>query len=242
MTKTFALFVLASTLTVSALTATPASAAALTPVTITCDNINNTLKLSSNNIGARPLDTITVTNSSGVNVALALNAVTSTANTLSNTGTATITLQGLNGSVTFTSTGGTGCGNSAITLTFIAGGGGGGGSTSVPAPAPQTFDLSLNPSGGTTCKKPSESGVGGTWITLPAATDCTPPSSTPNATLLGWATSPNFPIEIAKRQVDNGWGAYETSNDDGQLTGVFIPAGGATFLSASGKLFPIWSE
>jgi hypothetical protein len=59
--------------------------------------------------------------------------------------------------------------------------------------------------------------------------------------LLGWATSPNFPVEIAKRQVDNGWGAYETFNADGQLTGVFIPAGGATFLSTSGNLFPIWS-
>ena len=59
--------------------------------------------------------------------------------------------------------------------------------------------------------------------------------------MLGWATSPNFPVEIAKRQVDNGWGAYETFNADGQLTGVFIPAGGATFLSTSGNLFPIWS-
>jgi hypothetical protein len=101
--------------------------------------------------------------------------------------------------------------------------------------------LSLNPQDGTTCTNSSESGTGGTWITLPGASDCTPPASKPGATLLGWATSPDFPVEIAQRQVDNGWGAYETFNADGQLTGVFIPAGGATFLSGSGNLFPIWS-
>jgi hypothetical protein len=77
---------------------------------------------------------------------------------------------------------------------------------------------------------------------LPEANDCTPPASKPNANLLGWATSPNFPVSIAKRQVDNGWGAYETFNDAGQLSGVFIPAGGATLISAAGKLYAIWSE
>jgi hypothetical protein len=108
-------------------------------------------------------------------------------------------------------------------------------------PTPETFELSLIPTDGTTCTKTSESGPQGAWMTLPSANDCTPPASKPGATLLGWATSPNFPVDIAQRQVDNGWGAYETFNADGQLTGVFIPAGGATLLSASGNLFPIWS-
>ena len=83
----------------------------------------------------------------------------------------------------------------------------------------------------------------GSWIELPAASDC---SVTPRAgdtsedsTLLGWATSADFPVEIAQRQVDNGWGAYETYNDDGQLTGVFIPAGGFTQISGPTNLFPI---
>lgn len=31
-------------------------------------------------------------------------------------------------------------------------------------------------------------------------------------------------------------------NDEGRLTAVFIPAGGATFLSGDGNLFAIWSE
>lgn len=121
-------------------------------------------------------------------------------------------------------------------------GSGGGASSTASSPAPQTFELALNPQDGTTCTKSSESGTGGTWITLPSASDCTPPASKPGATLLGWATSPNFSIEIAKRQVANGWGAYETFNAQGQLTGVFIPAGRATFLSASGNIYPIWSK
>lgn len=120
--------------------------------------------------------------------------------------------------------------------------GGGGGSSSAPAATPQTFELSLTPTDGTTCTNSSQSGSAGTWVNLPAANDCTPPASKPNANLLGWATSPDFPVPIAKRQVDNGWGAYETFNADGQLTGVFIPAGGATFLSAAGKLYAIWNE
>ena len=108
--------------------------------------------------------------------------------------------------------------------------------------APQTFDLSITPTDRTTCSNTSLTGTSGTWITLPGANDCTVPPTEPGATLLGWATNPNFPVDIAQRQVDDGWGAYETFNADGQLTGVFIPAGGATFLSAAGKLYPIWSE
>jgi len=107
---------------------------------------------------------------------------------------------------------------------------------------PQTFELSITPTEGTSCSNTALSGTAGTWINLPEANDCTPPPSEPGTILLGWATNPNFPVEIAQRQVDNGWGAYETFSADGQITGVFIPAGGAAFLSAAGKLYPIWSE
>jgi len=48
-------------------------------------------------------------------------------------------------------------------------------------------------------------------------------------------------MDIAKRQVENGWGAYETFDDTGRITSVFIPAGGVTFLNAQGNLYPIWS-
>jgi len=105
-----------------------------------------------------------------------------------------------------------------------------------------TFEVMLLPSDGATCRNSSVAGVSGTWVELPAANACTQPAGRPGAILLGWATSPNFPVNLAKRQVDNGWGAYETFNADGQLSGVFIPAGGATLLSAAGELYTVWSE
>jgi len=83
----------------------------------------------------------------------------------------------------------------------------------------------------------------GSWIELPSASDCsvTPRAgdTSEGAALLGWATRADFPVGIAQRQIDNGWGAYETYNDDGQLTGVFIPAGGFTQISGATNLFPI---
>jgi len=59
---------------------------------------------------------------------------------------------------------------------------------------------------------------------------------------LGWATNPNFPVDIAQRQIDNGWGAYQMLNGEERITAVFIPAGGPTLLSGDGNLFAIWSE
>ena len=119
---------------------------------------------------------------------------------------------------------------------------GGGGASSSSSPAPQTFELSLRPQDGSTCTNSSESGTGGTWITLPSASDCTPPANKPGATLLGWSTTPDFPVDIAQRQVDNGWGTYEIFNDSGRITAVFIPAGRATFLSGTNTLYPIWNK
>ena len=109
-------------------------------------------------------------------------------------------------------------------------------------PQPQAVALSINTVDGSTCRQSSETGFAGTWVKLPGADDCTPPSSRAGSKLLGWATNPNFPVDIAQRQVTNGWGAYETFNDEGQPTGVFIPAGGSTYLSAAGNLFAIWSN
>ena len=121
-------------------------------------------------------------------------------------------------------------------------GSGGGETSSESTPQPQTVALSINTVDGSTCRQSAESGFAGTWVKLPGADDCTPPSSRAGSTLLGWATNPNFPVDIAQRQVSNGWGAYETFNDQGQLTAVFIPAGGSTYLSGDGNLFAIWSN
>jgi len=96
---------------------------------------------------------------------------------------------------------------------------------------------------GVACNFDSVEASLGSWIELPSAGDCTitPRAGDEDPSLLGWATQEDFPVEIAQRQVTNGWGAYETFNDDGQLTGVFIPAGGYTEVSNDTNLFPIWS-
>ncbi|MCH9830052.1 MAG: hypothetical protein K0U31_00470 [Actinomycetia bacterium] len=95
---------------------------------------------------------------------------------------------------------------------------------------------------GTSCNTSAETTTGGSWVTLPAADNCTPPATQPNALLLGWSTTPDFPVAIAQRQVDNGWGAYEIFNDSGQITAVFIPAGGATNVTGQGNLYAIWKQ
>ena len=121
--------------------------------------------------------------------------------------------------------------------------GNGGSSGSGAGSSAPTLDLTLDPTEtDATCSVAGVSGARGSWVTLEAASDCTPPPSTPDATLLGWATDPDFPVDIAQRQVDNGWGTYETYNDDGQLTSVFIPAGGAAQLTNSNTLYAIWSD
>jgi len=122
-------------------------------------------------------------------------------------------------------------------------GGNGGSSGSGTGSSAPTLDLTLDPTEtDATCSVAGVSGARGSWVTLEAASDCTPPPSTPDATLLGWATDPDFPVDIAQRQVDNGWGAYETYNDEGKLTSVFIPAGGAAQLTNSNTLYAIWSN
>ena len=130
-----------------------------------------------------------------------------------------------------------------IFVTGSGGGGGGGGSSTSSSSAPRTETLSLmNEDSGGTCVNSNVTGTYGTWVDLPAASDCTAPASKPGATLLGWATTPDFPVEIAQRQINNGWGAYQMTNADDQITAVFIPAGGPTELTAPGNLYPIWSE
>ena len=133
---------------------------------------------------------------------------------------------------------------SAVTLTFA---------TYVTVPSPSNTGSDSQPTRTTTLVLALPMGVqctsssltaSGPWIQLPSAGDCSVSGrvSDTNPLLLGWATSPDFPVDIAQRQVDNGWGAYETFNDNGQLTGVFIPAGGYTAVTGDTNLHPIWSE
>ena len=100
--------------------------------------------------------------------------------------------------------------------------------------------LSLANAASLSCVDTSVRGVQATWITLPNSDQCQVVGDV-GRRLLGWSTSEDFPVEIARRQVDKGWGAYELFNADGRMTAVFIPAGGATFLSGSTTLYPILS-
>lgn len=115
--------------------------------------------------------------------------------------------------------------------------------TNTPANTPIEVSLSLDlAASGATCKSGSAAtGLVGTWLTLPSADDCTSTTRS-DAKLLGWSTSKDFPVAIAQRQVDNGWGAYEMTNESGRVTAVFIPAGRATFVSGSNSLYPIWAR
>ena len=121
-----------------------------------------------------------------------------------------------------------------------------------PDPTPPTGLPATNFSGGNygllTLEFPNDltcntngANTNGLWLQLPAADQCSFTSSSARSSpqLLGWATTPEFPIAIARRQVTNGWGAYEMTNDDGQIAAVFIPAGGWTAQTAPGSLFPI---
>jgi YVTN family beta-propeller protein len=116
-----------------------------------------------------------------------------------------------------------------------------GGSSPDSDPMP-VFTLTFSNQDGSRCTRSSIQASFGTWVALPSASQCTPSGSGPGTTLLGWSTSPNFPVAIAQRQVDNGWGAYEIFNSEGAMTSVFIPAGGYAYISSPAQLTPIWSQ
>lgn len=86
----------------------------------------------------------------------------------------------------------------------------------------------------------SDSARLGSWANLPEGSACSPPVTIPNARLLGWATIPNFPVEVALRQVNNNWGAYEIFGEDGQVIAIYFREGGAVKVSAPVNFYPIW--
>ncbi len=144
------------------------------------------------------------------------------------------------GSIAFSSANAYVAGSNQLTAIALASSSSDGSSSA--APRPTTFEFPLVTADGTHCTSSSQTGVRGTWMTLPAATDCTPPPSKPNVKLLGWATSPDFPVTLAARQINNNWGTYETFGPAGDLTGVFIPAGRSALVTGGTTLYAIWSE
>lgn len=119
---------------------------------------------------------------------------------------------------------------------------------SEPAPAaaaapnaPQVARVALSFPEGFACAVSAVQASQGSWVQLPGSDLClvSTPDGATEADLLGWSTDEDFPVEIAQRQVDNGWGAHELRSESGQLTAVFIPAGGHAHITHDGALYPI---
>ena len=104
------------------------------------------------------------------------------------------------------------------------------GTATVPDP---TFTLTSNSTDRGTCW-PTVSGLSGAWVQLTDA-GCTPPSGQESATMLGWATSPDFPIDRARNQV-------VVDEEFNGVRMIFIPVNGYTLLSGDNTMYPIWSR
>ena len=110
-----------------------------------------------------------------------------------------------------------------------------------PAPVVAAMTLQLGEGGGAAvCSTEPPTAYVGTWMMLPGQADCHKAGDA-NAKLLGWATSPSFPVAIAQRQADNKWGAYDLTDAEGESVALFIPAGWGTFVTGANNLYPIWS-
>ena len=101
------------------------------------------------------------------------------------------------------------------------------------------FELTFGDTQGGLCARANNAPLG-SWLTLPDSASCAPPAETPDAKLLGWATIPNFPVDIARRQVNNNWGAYELLSESNQVLAVYIRVGGAARVAAPSNFYPIW--
>jgi len=132
----------------------------------------------------------------------------------------------------------------SITITFFIRTNPAPSTTSSPTPTQRSMALDFTLPSDVRCNFTAVEASQGSWVQVPSASDCTISGRATESvpTLLGWATDADFPVAIAQRQVDNGWGAYETKDEAGQLTGVFIPAGGYTSVTSDTNLHPIWSD
>ena len=101
------------------------------------------------------------------------------------------------------------------------------------------FGFSFGDTSGAPCSRESAARVG-SWVTLPESVSCTPPTNRQSVQFLGWATTPNFPVEIARRQAVNNWGVYELIGENQRVEAVYIPLGKAARIAAPVNFYPIW--
>ena len=120
-------------------------------------------------------------------------------------------------------------------ITWLGPSGSGGSLASSPV---ARYALNFDANSGTCTTTRTGHIAAGEWIQVPSEEQC----SRSGHSLLGWATSPNFPADIAQRQKDHGWGAYELTNDAGGIASVFIPVQGWTEVSGDNTLYAIWGR
>lgn len=113
--------------------------------------------------------------------------------------------------------------------------------TPAPAPAPQRAPVTVETVNFDSALIPNIIANNGDWIKLPDAQALAAVDANSDSTILGFSTRENFPVSIAQRQIDNGWGVYELFDPTGRITAVFIPVGGSILLSGPTSLYPIRS-
>ena len=122
--------------------------------------------------------------------------------------------------------------------TFVNGGGHGGGAgandpSGTGGAGRNTFPLTLQAQGGPSAVE-AEAEVDPGWVQLPGVGA----TGKSDRAFLGWSTSPDFPVERARTQVANGWGAIDEVIDGHRM--ILIPAGGFTEVTGPTKLYAIW--
>ena len=162
--------------------------------------------------------------------------------TSTNTVTATVTVGTSPAGVAFTPNGSYAyvanyfAGSVSVIATGLGASSGGG------SAAPQVVSVDLDLEAAELPASWSQSSILGSWYQLPASVDVVGVGENAGKTFLGVATREDFPVAIAQRQVDNGWGAYEIHDADGRVESVFIPAGKSLHLTAVPRLHAIWSQ
>ena len=108
--------------------------------------------------------------------------------------------------------------------------------------APQALNVDIGLDAGDIPASWSGETTIGSWLSLPASSEVSGTGDNAGKEFLGVATSADFPVDIAQRQIDNGWGVYKIDGDDGSLKSVFIPADYSMHITAAPRVFAIWSN
>ena len=115
----------------------------------------------------------------------------------------------------FVAVAGSGTGNRVMTSGSVASGGAGAGGGGSARAVPQVVSVDLDLEAAELPASWSSSATLGSWGQLPASVDVVGVGENAGKTFLGVATREDFPVAIAQRQVDNGWGCMRFTTRTG---------------------------